>query len=156
MSIALMPRRMLVGLFSLLAALHAASALAQTAAPVKPRGCVYGHEASERDIGYCQAVRSGNMLYISGIVGAGPMDKAVAQVYEELRQVLKRQGLDFSHVVKENLYATDMPALLQQIEARKRFYAGATPAATWVQVQRLFAPELVLEVELIAEFPQGR
>ncbi len=139
-----------------LVSLMSQAALAQTAPAVKPRGCVYGHEASERDIGYCQAVRSGNMLYISGIVAAGPMDKAVPQVYEELRQVLKRQGLDFSNVVKENLYATDLPAMLTQMEARKRFYAGATPAATWVQVQKLFAPELVLEVELIAEFPGTR
>lgn len=153
MSFALTPRRLLLAAFI---SLFAQTALAQTTPAVKPRGCVYGHEASERDIGYCQAVRSGNMLYISGIVAAGPMDKAVPQVYEELRQVLKRQGLDFSNVVKENLYATDLPAMLTQMEARKRFYAGATPAATWVQVQKLFAPELVLEVELIAEFPAAR
>ena len=137
-----------------LVCLLASNSHAQAAPGVQPRGCAYGHEASERAIGYCQAVRAGNLLFISGEVAAGPMARAVPQVYEQLRLILQRHGLDFSHVVKENLYATDLPAMIQHLEARKAFYAGATPAATWVQVQRLFAPELVLEVELIAEFPK--
>jgi 2-iminobutanoate/2-iminopropanoate deaminase len=52
-------------------------------------------------------------------------------------------GLTFAHVIKENLYTTD-------IEARKAFYQNDFPAATWVQVQQLFVPELKVEVEWIA------
>ncbi|MBS0396783.1 MAG: RidA family protein, partial [Proteobacteria bacterium] len=33
-------------------------------------------------------------------------------------------------------------------------YGAAMPAATWVQVQRLYDPSLVVEVELIAEYPK--
>ncbi len=37
---------------------------------------------------------------------------------------------------------------------RKKFYKNDFPAATWVQVQRLYMPAAKLEVELIAHLPQ--
>jgi hypothetical protein len=36
---------------------------------------------------------------------------------------------------------------------RKSFYGSSLPAATWAQVQRLYTSHLVLEVEVIAEYP---
>jgi enamine deaminase RidA (YjgF/YER057c/UK114 family) len=108
----------------------------------------------EVEIGYCQAVRSGNNLYISGIVGQGEMPVAVQSTYERLRQALEANGLTFQNVVKENVYTTDLDAFKASKEIRKTFYAGSLPAATWVQVQRLYQPSFVLEVELIAEYPK--
>jgi enamine deaminase RidA (YjgF/YER057c/UK114 family) len=106
----------------------------------------------EADIGYCQAVRSGNRLYISGTVGQGEMPAAVQSVYERLRQTLEANGLTFANVVKENVFTTDLDAFKASKDIRKAFYGSSPPAATWVQVQRLFLPSFVLEVELIAEY----
>lgn len=58
-------------------------------------------------------------------------------------------------MVKENVYTTDLDAFIQNKEVRKEFYANTPlPAATWVQVQRLYTPTTVLEVELVAEYPK--
>jgi enamine deaminase RidA (YjgF/YER057c/UK114 family) len=72
-----------------------------------------------------------------------------------LAQALEANGLSFSDVVKENVFATDLDAFIANKSLRKEFYANTPlPAATWVQVQRLYTPALVLEVELVAEFPK--
>ena len=116
--------------------------------------CFHRDEKMERDIGFCQAVRSGNTLHVSGIVGAGNMDAAVRSVYKRLGEVLAANGLSFSNVVKENVFATDLDAFIRYKEIRKEFYGVSLPAATWVQVQRLYLPSFVVEVEVTAEYPK--
>jgi enamine deaminase RidA (YjgF/YER057c/UK114 family) len=82
------------------------------------------------------------------------MDSAVRSVYERLRRILEANGLSFANVVKENVFATDLDAFNRNKEIRKEFYGSALPAATWVQVQRLYIPSLVVEIELTAEYPK--
>ena len=126
-----------------------------SATPSRPqRSCFHRSEAIETEIGYCQAVRSGNRLYISGTVGQGEMPAAVQTAYEHLKQTLEANGLTFHDVVKENVYTTDLDAFEKSKDIRKGFYGDSLPAATWVQVQRLYLPSLVVEVELIAEYPR--
>jgi enamine deaminase RidA (YjgF/YER057c/UK114 family) len=117
-----------------------------------PSSCFHRSEDVEVQIGYCQAVRSGNRLYISGIAGQGDMPTATQSVYERLKQTLEANGLTFRNVVKENVYTTDLDAFESSKDIRKGFYGASLPAATWVQVQRLYSPSLVLEVELVAEY----
>jgi len=117
------------------------------------KSCYHLNAAVETDIGYCQAVRIGNTLHISGSVGRGDMSTAMHGAYDELKTTLAANGLDFRNVVKENVYATDLDAFIRDKEIRKEYYGTDFPAATWVQVQRLYLPAFVVEVELTAEFP---
>ncbi len=118
-----------------------------------PRGCYHAAERVETEIGYCEAVRSGNRLYVSGTVGQGDMPAAVQSTYERLQKTLEANGLGFADVVQERVFTTDLEAFKASRELRKRFYGGTLPAATWVQVQRLYSPSLVVEIELVAEYP---
>lgn len=104
--------------------------------------------------GYAQALRSGNTLYISGTVAIQLNEEGVTRVYKALERTLKQYGLSFQNVVKENLYTTDIEGMKQFNYVRKAFYKGDYPAATWVQISRLFMPDAKLEVELIAQFPE--
>lgn len=119
----------------------------------KMRGCFHVSESVEREIGFCQAVRVGDTLYISGTVGAGKMPEAMRDVYEKLQKTLAANGLDFRNVVKETVYATDIDAFIRNKDIRKDYYPSAFPAATWVEVRRLYLPTYVVEVELVAKFP---
>lgn len=137
------------GLFFFAVSLLAACALN----PVEhSRTCFHSHDY-ERDIGYCQVIHSGDTLYISGTVGEGAMPDAIRMAYGSLQAALKAHGLDFRHVVSERVYATDLDAFIKNKEIRKQYYGADFPAATWVQVERLYMPSFVVEVELIAEFP---
>jgi 2-iminobutanoate/2-iminopropanoate deaminase len=119
-----------------------------------PKKSFYINEKLEKEIGYAQAVRIGDTLYISGSVGAGEMPAAMRQSYDELKQTLAAHGLDFKNVVKENLYTTDLDAVKANAAIRKEYYGAETPAATWVQVQRLYLAKFAIEVELVAVFPK--
>ncbi|HEX6179974.1 MAG TPA: RidA family protein [Chitinophagaceae bacterium] len=115
------------------------------------------HFGREQDTtaGYAQAVKVDNVLYISGTVGGGP-DAAAAlkQIYSNIERTLKHYGATFQNVVKENLYTTDIEAVKQNNHVRKAFYKGDFPAATWVQITRLFMQQATIEVEVIAHLPK--
>lgn len=125
-----------------------------TVATQSERVCFHQNESIENDIGYCQGLRVGNTLYISGVTGQGEMPSAVRSVYGRLRQILGANGLSFANVVKETVFAKDLDAFIQCKDIRKEFYGQSFPAATWVQVQRLYLPSFVVEIELIAEYPK--
>jgi enamine deaminase RidA (YjgF/YER057c/UK114 family) len=132
----------------------AAPLAACTTPPVAERAtCFHDNEAVEKQIGYCQVLRSGRTLHVSGVVGAGPMEVALPQVYARLQRQLKAQGASLKDVVKETIFTTDMAALIQAQPLRLKAYEGWLPAASWVQVQRLYRPEFVVEVELTVALP---
>lgn len=104
--------------------------------------------------GYVQVVKVDNVLYISGAVAREVTPEGITRVYQALERSLKSFGATFQNVVKENLYTTDIEAMKQHNAARKAFYKGDFPAATWVQITRLFMADAKLEVELIAHLPK--
>jgi len=140
---------------SLLLSILSFAAFAQTE-PITKKKFHWGRGESDTTAGYAQAVLVDNVLYISGTVGGGDMADAIKRAYAGLEQTLKYYGLTLQHVVKENLYTTDMEAVKQNNSIRKAFYKGDFPAATWVQISRLYMPQATLEVELIAHLPGGK
>jgi 2-iminobutanoate/2-iminopropanoate deaminase len=112
------------------------------------------HKAGEDDAGYAQAVKVGNTIYISGTVAGGDMQAQVKGIYERLQKTLENYGATFANVVKENVYTTDIEELKKHNEIRKAFYRNQYPAATWVEIRRLYMEQAKLEVELIAVVPE--
>ena len=104
--------------------------------------------------GYAQVVKVDNVLYISGTVSRDITPEGITNVYKSLERSLQQFGATFQNVVKENLYTTDIEAMKKYNDARKVFYKGDFPAATWVQISRLFMADAKLEVELIAHLPK--
>jgi 2-iminobutanoate/2-iminopropanoate deaminase len=106
-------------------------------------------KASEEEVGYTQAIKIGNTIYISGVAGRGPVDQALAKVYNRLELILKNNGATFQNVVKETLYTTHIEDVIKNQQIRKKFYNEDFPASSWVEVRRLYVSDAVLEVELI-------
>lgn len=109
--------------------------------------------AQDTAAGYAQAVKVDNVIYISGTVALQVNPDGIRQLYAGLEKTLQHFGATFQNVVKENLYTTDIEAMKKYNEVRKTFYKGDFPAATWVQVSRLYMHEARLEVELVAHLP---
>ena len=103
----------------------------------------------EADIGYTGVVRDGDTLHVSGVPCRGAdMPAAVRDCYGKLTKILQQFDADSSQVVKETVFTTDMDGLIKAIPERKTFFAdGKYPAASWVQISRLFDAEAKLEVE---------
>ena len=98
----------------------------------------------EQEIGYSQAIRNGNMLYVSGTVGAdekgqpADLDGQMKKAYEGIQKTLAHYHTDLSRVVMEHIYTTDIEALIRSQPTRKQIYGAHAPAATWVEVKRLY------------------
>ena len=115
--------------------------------------------------GYSQVVdvRRGRIVYIAGqaafkskgeLVGRGDFEAQADQVYRNLSAALDAVGCNARDLVKLTVFVRDMKNLPIYRRARDRFFGTTTPAAapavTLVEVSRLFADELLLEIEAVA------
>ena len=133
---------------------HADSAARNAPKQSKPAFETYHVGPWEQRIGYSQAVRSGGMLYVSGTVGPNgegkpdDLDSQMKNAYAAIQKTLAQYKTDASHVVMERIYTTDMDALIRSQETRKQFYGDWLPAATWVEVRRLYGAADKIEIEV--------
>lgn len=107
--------------------------------------------AWEKDIGYAAVTQTNGQLFISGIACDGAtMQIAVTKCYQEISALLQKFSLTTKDIVKENIYTTDIDALINAIPDRKAFFPDQEyPSATWVEVKRLYDPAHILEIELV-------
>ena len=113
---------------------------------------------------YVQAVRGGELLFISGllarnaagdIVGVGDMAAQIAQIGENLQLCLEAAGASLADLVKTTTYTTDIDEFFRHPAVRMRFLGPALPASTTVEVRRLSHPDFLVEIEAVAHL-QGR
>ncbi|MCZ7683136.1 MAG: RidA family protein [Sandaracinaceae bacterium] len=109
---------------------------------------------------YSQAVRAGNLVFLSGqipldpksgeMVGGQDASAQAEQVLDNLRAVLAAAGCAFSDVVKTTIFLTDLGdfAAVNAVYA-KRFEGAPPPARATVQVAALPRGAKV-EIEMIA------
>lgn len=107
----------------------------------------------EKEIGYVEVAQVGSSYYISGVACSGEnYQAAVSSCYKEIGAILTRLHLTPQHIVKETVYARDIEKFKEQIEQRKQFYGNDNyPAATWVQIDRLYLEDHLVEIELIVQ-----
>jgi 2-iminobutanoate/2-iminopropanoate deaminase len=114
----------------------------------------WGTVKQDTAYGYAGVVKTGNVLYLSGVTAPGDFPSQVRNIYTAIENNLKKFGATFQNVVKENLFTTSMDSMKYYAGIRKEFYKGDYPAATWVQISQLFVPDRMLEVEVIAHLPE--
>ena len=107
---------------------------------------------------YSQAVRSGNMLFLSGQIGLDPksgnlIDGDFAaqsrRVFDNLRAVLRAGGADFRHVTRATVYLTDLGNFQTLNSIYAEYFGNHKPARSTVGVAQLPRGAQV-EVDLIA------
>ncbi|UGU14894.1 RidA family protein [Sinomicrobium kalidii] len=125
-------------------------------APVVKEKWHWGNPAKQSEsAGYAQVVKAGNTIYVSGVPTDDLSPEGIAGVYKTLEECLNAFGASSKNVVKETLYTTDIETMKKYNDARKEFYQGDFPAASWVQVSRLYEPDAKLEVDLVAQITDG-
>jgi 2-iminobutanoate/2-iminopropanoate deaminase len=111
---------------------------------------------------FTDAVRAGDLLFVSGIVavdGGGRLvggDDVVAQarqVFENMRAVLAAAGCGFEDVVKVTVFLTDVDDRPRINPVRQEVFGATRPASTVVEVSRLAVEGAKVEVECVALVP---
>ncbi|MGH4019322.1 MAG: RidA family protein [Pseudonocardiaceae bacterium] len=82
----------------------------------------------------------------------GDMANQVAQALDNVEAVLAQAGLGLANVVRLNYYTTDVDAFMGAIVGlgERLAKAGCVPSATLLGVQRLFHPDIMVELEATA------
>jgi reactive intermediate/imine deaminase len=115
--------------------------------------------------GYSQVVQvtGGKPVYVAGqvplgpdghVVGVGDFKAQAWRAFENVRLALEAVGLTFHHVVKMQMFLTDISHLAELREIRDQFVnVEQPPASTTMQVAALFRPEVLFEIDVIAIAP---
>ncbi|MFM0041108.1 RidA family protein [Paraburkholderia sediminicola] len=90
------------------------------------------------------------------VVGQHDIRVQVRQVLENIRRVVAAMGGQMADVISVVQYATDIEAFMTTGDIRQEFFAAPYPVTTTVQVERLYRPELMIEIAAIAEIPRSR
>jgi enamine deaminase RidA (YjgF/YER057c/UK114 family) len=116
--------------------------------------------AQQSQYGYAEAVRAGDMIYLSGVIAAPAAgEKGLVPAYERafahIDSILKRAGASWDDVVDMTTYHTDIDAQIADIATVKNRYVKAPfPAWTAIQIARLFEPTGVTEIKVTAYKPK--
>ena len=109
---------------------------------------------------YCHVVRAGNLIWVSGAVGVRPDGSIPDSVAEQaelalasIDACLNAAGAKAEHVVKVNVYLTDIADRAAINPARQRYFGDHRPASTLVGVSALVLPALKVEIEAQAVVP---
>jgi len=103
---------------------------------------------------YCHVVRSNDRVWISGMVGMRK-DGSVPEDVETQFKVaidcldcaLRAAGGRPEHVVKVQVFLTDVNDRAKINPIRQRYFGAHRPASTLVEVSGLISPELKVEIE---------
>jgi enamine deaminase RidA (YjgF/YER057c/UK114 family) len=113
----------------------------------------------ESIVGYCRAVRVGNVIHVAGTTAVGPEGKVLAPgnadeqtriILRKVESALKELGASMTDVVRTRMYVTDIARWEDIGRAHGEFFASVRPAATMVEVSRLIDPDMLVEIEVEA------
>jgi 2-iminobutanoate/2-iminopropanoate deaminase len=107
---------------------------------------------------YTDAVRAGDLLFISGCVPVdadgrlvpGDVVAQTRQVFANIGVVLAASGAEFGDVVKVTVFLVDVDDRVAVNTVRQEVFGAARPASTLVEVSRLAIPGARIEVEAVA------
>ena len=108
---------------------------------------------------YSQAVKTGNLLFVSGQIPIDPENgelvqgtfkERARQVLNNIKNIVEAAGTDMNNVVKTTVFLTDLSNFAEVNEVYSEFFVSDPPARAAVQVSKL-PLGADIEIECIAE-----
>ncbi len=112
---------------------------------------------------YTQAVRFGNLLFLSGCIGCDEHTRIVSddvveqtrQVFRNMGAILEAAGASFADILKVTVYLTDVNDRAAINPVRQEFFGSSRPASTLVEISQLALPGAKVEIEAVAGLRSG-
>jgi enamine deaminase RidA (YjgF/YER057c/UK114 family) len=110
--------------------------------------------------GYSAAIRSGDLLFVSGQVGSRndgspepDFDKQVTLAFQNLEAVLTAAGASFDDIIDVTTFHTDPDTQFETIMPVKNRFFPAAPHPTWTAVGVNWLAGFDFEIKVIARIP---
>ena len=112
----------------------------------------------EDKMGYCRAVRIGNIIEVSGTVAIVDGEKVKADdayaqtinILERIEKVLEETNAKMSDVIRTRIFTTEITSFEDVAKAHATFFKDIKPATGFYEVSKLVAPEYLVEIEFTA------
>jgi enamine deaminase RidA (YjgF/YER057c/UK114 family) len=112
----------------------------------------------EDKVGYCRAVRIGNIIEISGttsvdgdsLIGKDDLYSQTKFIILKIEKALQNAGAELTDVVRTRMYVTDISKWEEAAKAHAEFFGTIKPVTTLVEVSRLIDPDMLIEIEASA------
>jgi enamine deaminase RidA (YjgF/YER057c/UK114 family) len=118
------------------------------------RQCAGTGSKWEPIVGYSRAVRSGNIIAVTGTVGInadGTYPKSIEQQARRSLQIIRAAieslGGKIEHVIRTRMFVTDISQWKDVARAHAEVFGEIRPATTMVQVAKLIDDEALIEIE---------
>ncbi|MFW5789871.1 MAG: RidA family protein [Bacillota bacterium] len=106
---------------------------------------------------YSQAVKAGDLVYISGQIPltpdgnllTGDVSEQTRQSLENLKAILEESGSSLEDTVKVNIYASDMDDFGEINDVYSEYFKTEPPARAFVEVARL-PKDVDVEISAVA------
>jgi enamine deaminase RidA (YjgF/YER057c/UK114 family) len=114
-------------------------------------GCPY-----EAQIGFSRAVRTGNLVSVTGTAPIGPDSRTVGvgdpaaqtrRCLEIIKAALKEAGASLKNVIRTRIFITRVADRERIGEVHAEFFRDISPTSTMVQVAQLLDPDWLVEIE---------
>jgi enamine deaminase RidA (YjgF/YER057c/UK114 family) len=112
----------------------------------------------EDKMGYCRAVRIGNIIEVSGTVAIIDGDKVKADdayaqtlnILERVEKVLEELNAGMKDVIRTRIFTTDVSTFENVAKAHATFFKDIKPTTGFYGINQLVAPEYLVEIEFTA------
>ncbi|CAM5253792.1 RidA family protein [Streptomyces griseomycini] len=123
---------------------------------------VFHHDVpAESDFGYSQAIRSGELIHVSGQLSldeagefrhAGDFAAQLKQTHANMDKVLDHYGATRNQVVSQTLYVVDLRQHAEATaEGNLAYFGDHRPTSTVIGVTELTFPGQVIEISLLVD-----
>ncbi len=119
----------------------------------------------EAEVGYCRALRAGNMIYVTGTAAVDEEGRTYApgdayaqtrRCFEIIQRALQALGADLPDIVRTRMFVTDISRWQEFGRAHGELFAAHPPTTTMVEVRSLIDPEMLIEIEADAVLEEAR
>lgn len=118
---------------------------------------VFSRAVWEERVGYCRALRAGDLVFVTG---TAPVDDSGAGVHapgdaeaqarrclELIERAIAGFAIDRSRIVRTRMFVTDISRWQEFGRAHAEFFGEHRPATSMVEVRRLIDPAMLIEIE---------